>query len=214
MLKVQQKDLWSVIGGRMGFVQFPGTETEPAKCGPVTAAQLEHLYKEYLASFDRAYIANVLDSRLKGQFPSNANQLSLMVSMADRPVHQLRSQGFSENMIQFMETHRAHLQRMRLERDGFHEAVKPNPGDANPQVQASGNMGIQNMNNGVRQPLYTQFVPQNGAGGPVMEGRQQLSQQHPPLHSGMMVNRPGREQAQAALAFISRTQRETMASSK
>lgn len=208
--KVQQKDHWSVIGGRMGYVQFPGTDTEPAKCGPVTAQQLEHIYRQYLSAFDRAYIANVLDLRLKNsQAPMqfNATQLSVMVSMADQPVHQLRAQGFSETMIQFMEAHRAHLQRMRIEREGFHDGAKPNAGDQNPQVQSNGAL----LNPAAIRPLFSQPGPQNTPAPHVMENRPQLAAQHA---GAMMANRPGREQIQAALVFINKARHDTLASSK
>ncbi|KAK2460344.1 hypothetical protein APHAL10511_007733 [Amanita phalloides] len=120
-VKVQQKDFWNVIGGRMGYVQFPGTDTESAKCRFVIAQQLEHIYKQYLSAFDGAFAACVLESRLKGglaRMAFDANQFTLMVSMADQ---QLRVQGFSESMIQFMEAHRVPLQRMLLDREGFHD---------------------------------------------------------------------------------------------
>ncbi|KAJ7251684.1 ARID DNA-binding domain-containing protein, partial [Mycena rebaudengoi] len=57
---VVQKDLWSVIGGRMGFVWFPASETEPAKSGPGVSQHLAHVYMEYLAAFDNVYIATML----------------------------------------------------------------------------------------------------------------------------------------------------------
>jgi hypothetical protein len=204
--KVQQKDLWNIIGGRMGYVQFPGTDTEPAKCGPVIAQQLEHIYRQYLGAFERAYIGNVLDSRLKNnpaQMSFNANQLTMMVSMADQPVHQLRAQGFSEGMIQFTEAHRAHLQRMRIEREGFHDGGKPNPADQNPQVQSNGAL---QMNPAIRPP-FPQPGPQNTASPHVMENRPQ----HP---GGMMATKLGKEQIQTALAFITKAKHEALASSE
>ena len=51
----------------MGFVQFPGTDTEPAKSGPGVAQQLQHLHTEYLAQFDQIYVRSVLQK--KGFFP-------------------------------------------------------------------------------------------------------------------------------------------------
>ena len=63
--KVENNDLWAVIGGRMGFVAFPGTDTEPNKSGPAAAQQLAHVYKSYLQDFDTAYLQSVYDSRRK-----------------------------------------------------------------------------------------------------------------------------------------------------
>ncbi|KIL67483.1 hypothetical protein M378DRAFT_258233 [Amanita muscaria Koide BX008] len=123
--KVQQKDLWSVIGGRMGFVQFPGTNsTEPSKSGPVIAQQLEHIYRQFLADFDRAYTANVLDSRIRNAQAVpllDPSQLDVMVSMADQPVPQLEAQGLSEPMIQYIKYRRL---RLRRERESSHCTIQ------------------------------------------------------------------------------------------
>jgi len=43
---------WSVIAARLGYVQFPGTATEPAKSGLGVAQSIQHLYKEYIAPFE------------------------------------------------------------------------------------------------------------------------------------------------------------------
>ncbi|KAG6820314.1 hypothetical protein H0H93_002401 [Arthromyces matolae] len=63
--KVQHQDLWSVIGGRMGFVHFAASETEPAKAGPGLAQRLAQVYREYLLNFDQVYITSILESRRK-----------------------------------------------------------------------------------------------------------------------------------------------------
>jgi hypothetical protein len=55
----------------MGFVQFPGSDTEPAKSGPGVAQQLQNIYTECLAQFDQIYVRSVLQK--KGFFPSTAN---------------------------------------------------------------------------------------------------------------------------------------------
>lgn len=78
MSQVAQKDLWAVVGGRMGFVQFPASDSEPAKSGPGVAQQLAHAYKEYLAAFDNVYLSTVMESRRK-------NQANLQHSMARAP---------------------------------------------------------------------------------------------------------------------------------
>ncbi|KAG2017935.1 hypothetical protein CC2G_007395 [Coprinopsis cinerea AmutBmut pab1-1] len=74
--KVDQRGSWDVIGGRLGFVQFPGNDTEPSKSGPMVAHQISRIYKEYLQSFDTFYLASALDSRNKAgagpQFPNPA----------------------------------------------------------------------------------------------------------------------------------------------
>lgn len=65
MANVTNKDLWSVIGGQMGQVQFPASDTEPSRCGPGTAQHLHNVYKEYVAPFDSMYITSVLDTKRK-----------------------------------------------------------------------------------------------------------------------------------------------------
>jgi hypothetical protein len=46
----------------MGFVQFPASDTDPAKSGPGVAQHLAHTYKEYLAVFENVYISTIMDS--------------------------------------------------------------------------------------------------------------------------------------------------------
>ncbi|KAG6889641.1 hypothetical protein C0995_015756 [Termitomyces sp. Mi166 len=62
-VKVAAQDLWGVIGGRMGSIVFPGSETEPAKAGPGFSQRLAQVYQKYLANFDQVYINSVMDSR-------------------------------------------------------------------------------------------------------------------------------------------------------
>ncbi|TFK50042.1 hypothetical protein OE88DRAFT_1736329 [Heliocybe sulcata] len=61
---VNQKDLWAVIGGRMGFVQLPATGREPAKSGPGVAQHLAHVYALYLKDFDDLYTQTILKARV------------------------------------------------------------------------------------------------------------------------------------------------------
>lgn len=60
----------------MGFVQFPGSGTEPAKSGPAAAQQLHHLHQEYLEQFDKIYVQSVLQKRgfLNAQAQQAQNQ--------------------------------------------------------------------------------------------------------------------------------------------
>lgn len=55
--------MWPIIGARMGFVQFPGTSSEPATSGPGVAQQLQNIHSEYLAQFDSIYVHSVLQKR-------------------------------------------------------------------------------------------------------------------------------------------------------
>ncbi|RDX43784.1 hypothetical protein OH76DRAFT_1174999 [Lentinus brumalis] len=60
---VNQKDLWPVIGAKLGFVHFPGNENEPGRAGPALAAHLEHIYKEFLLEFDQQYLKQLFQHR-------------------------------------------------------------------------------------------------------------------------------------------------------
>ncbi|THH26990.1 hypothetical protein EUX98_g7197 [Antrodiella citrinella] len=53
-------DQWPYIGAKLGFVNFPGTDTEPARAGPGVAQHLQHVYKEFLAAFDSMYIGSMI----------------------------------------------------------------------------------------------------------------------------------------------------------
>ncbi|KAG6877509.1 hypothetical protein C0993_006458 [Termitomyces sp. T159_Od127] len=144
--KVTAQDLWGVIGGRMGFVNFPGSETEPARAGPGLAQRLAQVYREYLATFDQAYINSVLESRRKvlaqaqaaqmaaaaagnpnNPLPQNQNlrgalngfQMQMVVNYANQSVEELRRQGVQEKIISFVESNRAHLQRTAIEQGMF-----------------------------------------------------------------------------------------------
>ncbi|KAF9223549.1 hypothetical protein BS17DRAFT_782080 [Gyrodon lividus] len=74
---VTQRDLWAVIGGRIGFIQFPGNGPEPPRSGPGTAQHLQHTYKEYLQHFENAYVMTV-----KTREATSQQQIQQMNSMA------------------------------------------------------------------------------------------------------------------------------------
>ena len=42
-------------------MNFPGTEQEPARCGPGVAQHIQVVYKEYLAAFDTMYIGSMVN---------------------------------------------------------------------------------------------------------------------------------------------------------
>ncbi|KAG9315089.1 hypothetical protein JVU11DRAFT_4201 [Chiua virens] len=63
---VTQRDMWAVIGGRLGFIQFPGNDSEPARSGPGIAQQLQNTYEQYLHHFEHAYILTVKNRSAMG----------------------------------------------------------------------------------------------------------------------------------------------------
>lgn len=62
---VTRKDLWAVIGARMGFVHFHANGQEPAKASSNVAQHLSHVYRQYLKDFDDLYVQTILSSRIK-----------------------------------------------------------------------------------------------------------------------------------------------------
>jgi len=52
--------MWPIIGARMRFVGFPGTNTQPARSGPGVSPQLQRTYTEYPAEFDKVYVHSIL----------------------------------------------------------------------------------------------------------------------------------------------------------
>ena len=130
--------MWNIIGARMGFVQFNRTENEPAKSGPGVAQQLAHIYKEYLSQFDGFYVAQ---QRMKIQ-QANANfqaqvaafncspqQMQAVIALSHMSVQDLHAQNIPEKMIQFVENHRASLQRAHQDQNNYHRTLRGvNPG--------------------------------------------------------------------------------------
>jgi len=156
---VESKDSWSILGGKLGFVNFPGTGNEPAKCGPGVAQQLQHIYKEYLLQFDTWYIQQMMESKRGMQtqmLATNSNlqaqmarlrwspqQMQNVIAMANMPVAELHAQGVDDQMIRFVEANRSTLQRtfqeqksfqawVRAQQSGQQEAAGPRPPQAPP----------------------------------------------------------------------------------
>ncbi|KAI6037669.1 hypothetical protein EDC04DRAFT_2701482 [Pisolithus marmoratus] len=132
-MHVTMRDRWAVIGGRLGWVQFAGSETDPPRCGPVIAQQLQHTYKEHLQQFESAYMMTVRNRALnpqnqhqqqqQQQQPPNGmiavNGRNPAMPMAptetqhnahfDCACYQLRARGISQNIIDFIEKNRPRL---------------------------------------------------------------------------------------------------------
>ncbi|KAJ7773049.1 hypothetical protein B0H16DRAFT_1363068 [Mycena metata] len=225
---VAQKDLWAVIGGRMGFVQFPGTDTEPAKSGPGVAQHLAHAYKEYLAAFDNVYVSTVMDSRRKndamtiaqrGQMALGGNvppqilmrpggaltdpqQMQLVMAYANLPLSELRRLRVSEALIQFIENNRTTLIRNATEQGIFRNQI-PRLEQNGPMhsggPQFAGSPPSGPMGNGMINPGQPPFMR------PGMQHGQMENGQQPPQHPGQpQLARPSREHLQAAMAHITK----------
>ncbi|KAF8905010.1 hypothetical protein CPB84DRAFT_1845101 [Gymnopilus junonius] len=201
--KVDQKDIWSIIGGRLGFVQFPGTDTEPAKSGPGVAQQLAHIYKEYLALFDQWYTAQAIESHKRAMGVGNMQQAHIgsamggrwnpqqmqqVVQMSHMSVAELHAQGIDEKTIAFVETNRASLQRTYQEQKAFQNKMRT----ANLTQP-----GLANDPNGPRAPVMT-TTGSFSAGSPAQHNtaafRQQIFQQQQLLQA-----QQGLQQSQQSL---------------
>ncbi|KAK7051056.1 hypothetical protein VNI00_005168 [Paramarasmius palmivorus] len=136
--KVQQKDLWPIIAGRLGCVQFPG---EPPKSGPAAANQLAHVYREYLMEFDRIYMNSFVDQRRKNMMFAQhmahnpiftkftAPQIKTLVECSDKSVHEMRMDNMPEELIRAVEEHRQQLQVLAREQSLFRTMLTMKQGD-------------------------------------------------------------------------------------
>ncbi|KAJ3509059.1 hypothetical protein NLJ89_g5424 [Agrocybe chaxingu] len=131
--KVEASEVWPIIGGRLGFIQFPGDENTPAKSGPGVATQLGHIYKEYIAPFDQWYIIEAKRAQMAASGDITARmqsnrwtpaQMQAVVSMSQMSVAELHAQHIDEKMIQFVEANRASLQRTFQEQRSFQTRVR------------------------------------------------------------------------------------------
>ncbi|TFK70305.1 hypothetical protein BDN72DRAFT_839158 [Pluteus cervinus] len=215
--KVDREELWNVVGGRMGLVAFPGTETEPAKAGPAAAQRLSHIYRMYLLAFDQVYLQSVLDSKRKMAPAPPAQtqnqqglisrftpqQMQAVLSYAQQPVANLRSQGIPDKMIQFVESNRNYLQRLVQEQRLFQGGLRQGPtgppteaGNASnhPQGLFAG-LGNQQDPNALRQQMHQ---PPHSSGGVPINGL------------GNLPWRPTKEQMAAAGHFVKQMKQEVL----
>ncbi|KAG6896581.1 hypothetical protein C0992_007333, partial [Termitomyces sp. T32_za158] len=199
--KVTTQDLWGVIGGRMGFVNFPGSEAEPARAGPGLAQRLAQVYREYLASFDDVYIKSVKESYNKAWIAQTQNpralngfQIQMVVNYAHQSVEELRRQGVQERIISFVETNRANLQRTAMEQGMFNQGIRPTEQHGTPVPGAP-------FRNGFHQSAPTQHpsfnphsngLPTSIPGNNFVDNRQTTIAQpsHPNMQNGTLVTQP------------------------
>ncbi|KAK7051054.1 hypothetical protein VNI00_005166 [Paramarasmius palmivorus] len=116
--KVQHGDLWPVVAGRLGYVQFPG---EPPMSGQAAAHQLAHVYKEYLMEFDCIYMTAFVEQRRKNMMLAQlaqtpiftkytVPQIKTLVEFSKKSVQEMRLVNLSEVLIHGVEGHRQQLQ--------------------------------------------------------------------------------------------------------
>ncbi len=205
LLQVAQKDLWAAIAARLGYVQFPGSETEPAKSGPATAHQLEQIYKDHLSHFDTVYVTTVLDSRRKQQANMAAQQLAnpvkamngpqmqMVMAYADLSPAELRAKGLQEHVIQFIENHRAQLQRTAAEQNIFRGNLRGASTNQPVQPPSEGMSGVANNRQFTVTPTQNPAGPSNPLGHVATSPPQfvpNAGMQNGPTDGGMMEHRP------------------------
>lgn len=185
-----QKELWPVIGGRLGFVAFPGNGHEPAKCAPGAAQGLQACYDTYLLDFERAYFRTYNQNRLRNgvqglqqrppgmvangqparpvQRPTDPATMQLMLQHAHSTVQQMRAAGLQEELIALIERHRTQLQQSEQQRAQFRKGLS---GQGMPQQPQQSNFSIPGA------PQQSQFGQPPRDNGPA--GMPQQQQQQP-----------------------------------
>ncbi|KXN85860.1 hypothetical protein AN958_10758 [Leucoagaricus sp. SymC.cos] len=162
--KVQESDSWNIIGGKMGFVNFPGSDREPPKSGPGVAQHLAHVYREYLLDLEQVYVRTWLQSnsgmRMAGANPGGQLQrmTPALLPYAALNANELRQRNIPEHIIAMVEQHRTQLLRTATETRRFQQQVRLNVGNA--PAGGPGNVGAGG-------PGGPSGVPgMSGAGGP------------------------------------------------
>lgn len=118
----------------MGLVQFPGTDTEPAKSGPGIAQQLAHAYKEHLQAFEHMLVYsvrsraaqknNLSQNGAQSNTPGNASgemahavmrpplnpqAMASAVRFVHMTVGEMRQSGLPEQTVVLIDRHRADI---------------------------------------------------------------------------------------------------------
>ncbi|PCH37617.1 hypothetical protein WOLCODRAFT_168132 [Wolfiporia cocos MD-104 SS10] len=167
-------DQWQLIGAKLGFVQFPESDKEPARAGPGVATQLQHVYRTYLLNFDAAYISSYLQKiqafraaqnrpATNGVGPSShptlaglssllgvsdPKQIAALVRMSALSTPVLRSRNVPEHFVNIVSANRPVLRATLQSQVGFHEGVMQG-------LTANGSMQTQ------PQPPFLNGQPQN-----------------------------------------------------
>jgi hypothetical protein len=199
-MQVEQNDLWPIIGGKLGIVQFPATATTPAKSAPAAENGLAHLYKEYLAAFEDAYVTTV-QQRMAGATqlpvlsrPPSAVELQKMLQFANMSVDEMRTRRVPEVIINTVEAHRPTLIQKLREQEAFRAGMGgtlpnagPTPGQQQPQQQQpppppqQQQQQPQQQQQQQQQPGHPQQQP--GATGMQIQQSPRIAQNVPGMHT-------------------------------
>lgn len=208
----------------MGFVNFPGSDHEPAKSGPAVAQNLAHVYREYLLELEHAYVrtwlANNVQMRMNnpgmqqggmnhpggGSGGSGGSGLGLPVNgqpsrmspqllqYAHMPVAELRQRGIPDHVIALVEQYRPQLQRTAMEQKRFQQQVRMNARNG------PGMAGMPVDANGMQPPNQGAMMndPSQQGGGTMAMLRQQMMMKQQMMGANM-DNRLGSLPTQAML---------------
>jgi hypothetical protein len=207
----------------MGFVNFPGSDHEPAKSGPVVAQNLAHVYREYLLELESAYLRtwinnaqmrmgnpgiqhgggpggppNGIGITANGQPPRFSPQL---LQYAHMSTAELRQRHVPDNVIAMVDQVRPQLRRTIMEQKRFQQQVRMNARNG------PGMAGVPGDANGMQPP--NQGTVMNDAGQPTGSAAVMLRQQmlkHPMMNgAGGMDARFGPFHAQYPLRNLEMT---------
>jgi hypothetical protein len=183
--------LWCIIGGRLGFVQFPGTSTEPAKCGPVIAQSLQHLYKEFIVPFELWYMQESRNKQHQKSLSFNRGAWQQLLPLSNFSAAELHAQGIDEKTIQVVENNRPALQRLFQDQRSFALGVRNSNSSQNmgPGADQNGAMGPRPPNMGVSPFGAGPSTPQQQQNLALSMSNRSQSQQQQPL--GQHLQPPG-----------------------
>ncbi|KAI6099834.1 hypothetical protein F5141DRAFT_399699 [Pisolithus sp. B1] len=190
-MTVTQRDWWAVIGGRLGWVQFTGNETDPARCGPVIAQQLQHTYKEHLLQFESAYIMTPQQQPANGMVVANGRTPTMPMAPSEAQIDprtlmhhtaaELRAKGVPHAFIELIERRRLQLRQQQAEqarRAAAERQIMPNTQIQVPSAPEPLARGVQ------RTP---QLMPGSLSSIPVGEHKPG-GQYVPPTNPGMLLS--------------------------
>lgn len=188
-----ESDLWAIIGAKLGFVNIPGTDTEPARSGPAFAHRLQAIYKEFLLGFDLQYRQSMvrraqahLEQQRKAalenglQQPQNRQPAPAGVP-AHKPANEVPEPKLMGDLVSYSVIPAAELQRRGVPHNVI-QLVEQNRVKLREMhdSQRSFHNGVeQNSQNGQNQ---AGGVPQRNVSNPMMEMPQQNGM---PMQNGM-----------------------------
>jgi hypothetical protein len=120
---VNRNDQWEIIGGKMGYCQFPAPAGQPAKAGPANAQQIAHIYREYLFKFEQAYASSWRNRNAAmtgggapptaGQQPLRNVNVAALAQYAQMTTDEMRAMHLPEHVIRQVDSWRPYALRFK-----------------------------------------------------------------------------------------------------